>query len=143
MDPRASCSVSRRTRRAQLASVPGHDLLAAPGKVFDAIGTVLDAVAAGLVALGVLPGPIGAVRAWWSRTAWSDVILASVVLAAIFGALYWTLLSAVYRPWDERERREAVAEVLPSDELRPLASLVRSLAVIATFVIATIILLVR
>ena len=128
---------------AQLATVPGHELLAAPGKLFDGIGTVLDAVAARLVALGVLPGLIDAIRAGWSRTAWSDVILASVVLAAIFAALYWVLLSALYRPWDERERREAVAEVLPSDELRPLASLLRSLAVIATFVIATIIALGR
>ena len=59
-----------------------------------------------------------------------------VLSAAIFAALYFALLWLLYRPWDERETREAVAAVLPRDPMRPIAIAVRALAVVAVFAAA-------
>ncbi len=122
----------------QIATLPLHELITAPGKFFDGVGLVLDAVGRALEQAGPMTMVIMNIRSSWSAIAWADLVLATLVLAVVFAGVYWVLLWALYRRWDEREARDAIAEHLPSGALRGALIWVRTAAVIGAFTVAVV-----
>jgi hypothetical protein len=117
----------------QLVTLPGHDLLTAPGQFFDLVGGITNGLAAWLESHGFLISLISSLRAWWAEVpSWSDLVLAAAGLAAVFALLYGLLLWALYRRWDRREAVEAIAEVPPERRGRALLAFLRSVGVVAS-----------
>lgn len=113
---------------------PIRDALTSPGAFFDALGGVLDRI--GIEVTRAAGGAVADVIAWvrsWGAVPWSDLLLATLLYAAVFAILYWALLQTLYEPWDERERREAVAEDLPKARARGLLIGARTLGVLLIF----------
>jgi hypothetical protein len=127
-----------RALRDLIATVPLHELITAPGKFFDGVGLVLDAIGRALEQTGLLTGVIADVRHSWSAVPWADLVLATLAVAVLFAGVYWVLRWALYRPWDEREARDSIAETLPAEALRGLLRWVRTAVVIGAFTFAVL-----